>query len=106
TVCVGEGQLPTDLFSGENFQCNYDNYYVRNGRLNVTLQCAREGLSGSVPMTVSGTFEENSLEYERDLRSVLASDGDVQIRSRVTARRTGACTRESDGGNQSNSTAG
>jgi hypothetical protein len=103
SVCVGAGQqVPTAAFSGENYRCNYDNYYVRNGRINVTMQCARDDLEGAVPMTADGTFEENSFEYNRNLRTVLTTDGDVEITTRVTARRTGECAPEPEDGNQSN----
>lgn len=95
TVCVAEGRPPTALFSGEDYRCRYDNYYVRNGRLNVTMQCTREGLSGGIPMAVDGRFEEETLEYTRDLNSVLAGGGDVRVSARVTGRHTGACPPES-----------
>ena len=101
-VCVAEGQAPSTLFSGEGYQCRTDNFYLRGGRINVTMQCAREGLSGSIPMTVDGDFEAESLEYTRELRTVLATDGDVQITTRVTGRRTGECPPEPEGDNQTN----
>jgi hypothetical protein len=107
TVCVGAGQqLPTAAFSGENYRCNYENYYVRNGRINVTMQCVRDDLSGGIPMTVDGSFEENSITYTRNLRTVLATDGDVEITARVTARRTGECAPEPADGNQANAATG
>jgi hypothetical protein len=106
TVCVGSGQAPTDLFSGVDYRCNYDSYYARNGRINVTMQCARDGLSGGVPMTASGTFTQDSLQYDRELSTVLSTDGDVRIAARVTGRRTGQCAPETEGGNQSNGQAG
>lgn len=105
-ICVADGRPPATLFAGEGYRCNFDNYYLRNGRINVTMQCAREDLSGSVPMTVDGAFEAESLEYERELRTVLATDGDVRIRSRVTGRRTGECPPEAEGDNQANAQEG
>jgi hypothetical protein len=92
-VCVGPGdQLPSAFFAGENFTCTYPTYYVRGGRINLTLNCRREGLSGDIPMTVNGTFTGDSAEYTRNTRTVLVSDGDVEIDARVAARRTGDCT--------------
>lgn len=92
-VCVGPGdQLPTAMFAGAGFTCTYPNYYVRGGRVNVTLHCRREGLSGDIPMTVNGSFQADSIEYTRNLRTSLVSDGDVEINTRVTGRRTGDCT--------------
>lgn len=101
SVCVGSGRPPSAFFAGEGYRCSYDNYYVRNGRLNVTMRCSREGLSGSVSMLADGRFEADSLEYERELSTALSSDGDVRIASRVTGRRTGDCPADGDqGGNQ------
>jgi hypothetical protein len=106
SVCVAAGRPPAELFAGQGYECRYDNYYARNGRLNATLLCRREGLSGNIPITADGTFEADSLEYARDLRSSLAGDGDVQISTRVTGRRTGECTPEAPDTNQSNSADG
>lgn len=93
SLCVAAGgRLPTEMFSGDGFACGYGNYYVRNGRANVTLNCRREGLTGEIPMTVDGTFGADSIALHRNLRTVLTSDGDVEIDADVTGRRTGACT--------------
>jgi len=92
-VCVGAGdRLASELFSGGGYRCTYPTYYVRNGRLNLTLNCRRDGLTGDIPMNVTGTFEANGIEYTRNLRTSLISDGDVEIDARVTGRRTGDCT--------------
>ena len=93
SVCVGAGgRLPATLFAGAGYECDYGNYYVRNGRVNVTMNCLRDGLEGSVPMTVDGSFAARSLDYRRNLRTILVTDGDVEIDARVTGRRTGDCT--------------
>jgi hypothetical protein len=93
SLCVAAGgRLPTEMFSGDGFTCTYGNYYVRNGRANVTVNCRREGLTGEIPMTVDGTFEADSIALHRNLRTVLSGDGDVEIDADVTGRRTGACT--------------
>ena len=103
SVCVPAGsQAPAALFAGPGYDCRYDNYYVRNGRVNVTLQCTREGLAGSNPMSVSGDFADGTLEYDRQMRTVLAGDGDVELTMHVTGRRTGECVPEVEDGNQSN----
>jgi hypothetical protein len=93
SVCVGaETQAPSELFSGAGLDCQRGSYYVRNGRLNVTLNCRREGLIGSIPVTAGGTFQTDTLEYQRSLRTILSGNGDVAIDTRVTGRRTGDCT--------------
>jgi hypothetical protein len=93
SLCVAPGaRMPSELFSGEGFTCSYATYYVRNGHASATLNCRRAGLSGDIPMTVDGTFEADRISLHRNLRTVLAGDGDVQIEADVTGRRTGACT--------------
>ena len=106
SVCLGAGRPPPELFAGQGYDCTYDSYYARNGRLNVTMICRREGLSGNIPTTADGRFEADSMEYTRDIRTALAGDGDVQITSRVTGRRTGDCTPEAPAGNESGNSAG
>jgi hypothetical protein len=93
SVCVAPGgQLPTALFSGDDFTCSYGSYYVRNGNANVTLTCQRHGLTGNILMTVDGSFGADRINLHRNLRTTLTTDGDVQIEADVTGRRTGACT--------------
>jgi uncharacterized protein DUF3617 len=92
-LCVTPGaRLPTELFSGEGFTCSYGTYYARAGRVNLTLNCRREGLSGDIPMTVDGTFTADSITLHRNLRTILSTEGDVEIDADITGRRTGACT--------------
>ena len=90
-VCVGEGRPPTALFAEEGYQCEYDDYEVREGRITVTMQCAREGLSGPVSITARGSFADNSLRYSREVQTDRNTDGHLQINSGVTARHAGEC---------------
>jgi hypothetical protein len=102
-LCVAPGaRLPTELFSGEGFTCTYGTYYARAGRVNLTLNCRREGLSGEIPMTVDGTFTADSITLHRNLRTILSSEGDVEIDADITGHRTGACTPAPAGGESQN----
>lgn len=93
SLCVAAGgRLPTLLFSGEGFTCTYSTYYARGGHANVSLYCHRRGLSGDIPMTVDGTFTADSINLHRNLRTILATDGDVEIDADINGHRTGACT--------------
>jgi hypothetical protein len=92
SVCVAPGgRLPTALFSGDDFTCRYDSYYVRNGNANATLSCERHGLTGNIMVAADGTFGADRINLHRNVRTVLTTDGDVQIDADVTGRRTGAC---------------
>jgi hypothetical protein len=94
SVCVTDGaKLPPDLFADEGFACeNAGNAFASGGTLNLNLRCRRPGLSGSVGYSVSGSFEEDSFEVDRQLATQLSTDGDVVVSSRVQGRRTGECT--------------
>ena len=54
---------------------------------------------GSVALTVSGTYGEDSFEATRNLRSAFVGQGDVVADARLTGRRTGDCTPAPEGGN-------
>jgi hypothetical protein len=99
SLCVGaDRQIQTAFFAGEGYRCTYGTYYVRNGRVNLTLGCTREGLPGNITMAAEGTYQADSVEFRRNMRTILVSDGDVEIDSRVTGRRTGDCTPAADDG--------
>jgi hypothetical protein len=54
-LCVGEGEAAKPspaLFVGADYDCTYDNFYMRNGRLSAQMQCSKEGLTGNIGMTV------------------------------------------------------
>lgn len=92
SVCVRDGhQMPSAFFAGEGYRCTYGTYYARNGRLNVTLSCRRDGLQGGLTMSAEGTYQGDTAEYRRNLRTNLTTEGDAVIDYRVTARRTGDC---------------
>lgn len=96
-ICVGEGDRPpTELFAGEAYDCEYSNYYARNGRMNLTLNCSLEGASGNIAMAVEGTFAGDSFEVSRDITTYLTGQGDVRTKANVTGRRVGECPAEAE----------
>jgi hypothetical protein len=99
SLCVAAGhELQTAFFSGEGYRCSYGTYYVRNGRVNVTLACTRTGLIGNITMAAEGSFQANGVQFRRNMRTLLTSDGDVETDTRVTGRRTGDCTPDANEG--------
>ena len=93
--CVGAEEVKkpaAELFGGENGgDCQYRNFYMARGRLNASLSCTPEGLSGSVLTTVDGTFTADSLDATSTVETYLASSGDVRISTKVTGHRVGEC---------------
>lgn len=99
-ACVAaDTRPPTAFFAGDGYACEYGAYYVRNSRINVTLACTRDGLSGSIPISAEGRITADGVEFTRTVRTVLAGDGDVEIAATVTGRRTGDCAPDAAGGN-------
>jgi hypothetical protein len=103
SLCVAAGQeLRTAFFAGEGHRCNYGTYYVRNGRVNLTMSCTREGVDGTITMAAEGTFQADSVEFRRNSNLTLTAGGTVAAEARVTGRRTGDCTPEADEGESHN----
>ncbi len=100
SICIApaEAKKPNPkLFAGEKNECSYGNFYMSGGTLNATLQCTRPGLEGQLLVTVYGDYEADSFETTLDLSTHLATDGDVNLTSKVTGRRTGECTAPATG---------
>lgn len=107
SICLGAGdRLPAAFFAGDGYDCSYGTYYVRNGRVNVTMDCRREGLDGMIAIVAEGRSESGTAEFTRNTRTALSTDGDVEIAARVTGRRVGECTPGGEAGNQGEAQAG
>lgn len=92
-ACVGAGaQAPTMLFAEPGYDCHYDTYYARGGYINANLRCQKSGLSGSIGISINGTYTADRIDYTRQLLTQLSTDGDVAIDWHVTGHRAGACT--------------
>lgn len=99
TVCVDADRPPEAFFAGDGFECGDGSYYVRNGRMSVTLACRREGLSGQIPVSAEGRFTGDTVAFERNIRTILSTEGDVELTQRVTGRRTGDCAPDASSDN-------
>jgi hypothetical protein len=94
-----------ELFAGAGYECKYKTDYIRNGRINASITCERDALEGEIMMTVQGTYKGDSFEGTVDAVSYLSGEGDFQMSSRMSGRRTApACAPEGDkdkaGGNK------
>jgi hypothetical protein len=89
--CVAEadGKKPQPaLFAGRGYSCQYGNFYMSSGTLNAQLNCRREGLAGEVRMTVDGSYTADTIEANQSISTFLSGNGDVNIQSKLTGRRT------------------
>jgi hypothetical protein len=98
SVCVTAAQAKEPpaalLAAGDAYDCRYDNNYISGGSLSASLACTRKGLTGEVRMTLDGSYTADTLTANQSLSTFLSGEGDVNIVSKITARRTGECTAE------------
>jgi hypothetical protein len=101
SVCVpAGGAIVPDLFADEGMNCQVGSSdYVRGGTINLTLRCTRPGTEGNINYALSGTFDAESFQADRELTSLFVGEGDVMIYTRVQGRRTGECTPGAPAGN-------
>jgi hypothetical protein len=96
SVCLTEADVknpPASLLAGSDaYRCRSNNMYVSGGTLNTSLECSRKGLNGVVRMSIAGSYTADTIEADQDLSTFLTGDGDANITSKLTARRTGECT--------------
>ena len=92
-ACVGaDGEAPPEMFAAKGDVCKSENAYVRNGRMNLTLSCKREGISGNIMTEVSGSFTADSIKGAATTISSISGSGDYELRQDFTARRVGECS--------------
>lgn len=92
--CVSEADAkkpPAALFVPEGFKCDYRDNYMHGGRINLTLQCTRAGLSGDIPIAISGSYTAEGIDATSIAETRLSGDGDVRMEAKLTGRRTGPC---------------
>jgi len=92
-ICVPEAERstpPPELFAGEGYECDYKNNYIRNGRINASINCTREGVTGDIMMTVDGSYKADSLEGTVTTTTYLPGAGDFQMDRKLTGRKTAA----------------
>ena len=94
SVCIAEADAKKPqaaLFAREGFECTNRDIYMSNGRINATLACKRAGLSGDIAMLVNGTYTADTIEGTAVTETSLTGQGDVNIASKLTGKRTGEC---------------
>jgi hypothetical protein len=84
-----EDKPPPEMFAGAGYKCDYKDHYMREGRINVSLDCERDALEGHILMTVEGTYKGDSFQGTANANSFLSGDGDFAMSSKVSGRRTG-----------------
>ena len=91
-ACVAaDGAIDPAMFAEGKDSCKQDNAYVRDGRLNVTLNCQRPG-NGGVMQLANGTFKSaDAFEAEVLTSTYFSGTGDYAMTRALTAKRVGDC---------------
>ena len=90
--CVREGPvIDVALFAEGSDKCTPSNSYTRAGRINMQTECKREGESGPVMQTITGTSTADGFEGEISSSTYLSGVGDYSMVRTVTGRRIGEC---------------
>jgi hypothetical protein len=90
--CIQQGPvIDMALFAEGSDECKPSNSYARGGRINIQMQCAREGDPGKVMQTVTGTSTAETFEGEISTSTYLAGFGDYSMIRTVKGRRVGEC---------------
>lgn len=91
-ACIAaDGTIDPALFAEDGDSCTAKNPYVRNGRIGLDLTCQREGTSGEVRQSVSGSFKADTLDAEVSTTTYLSGAGDYAMTRTVKAKRVGEC---------------
>lgn len=93
TSCVAEADKatpPPELFAGPGYTCKYRSSYIRNGRINASLDCTREGIKGQLMLSVDGSYTGTGFEGTVQTTTYLPGNGDFASMRKITGRRIGA----------------
>jgi hypothetical protein len=92
-LCVAEADKatpPPELFAGPGYACKYKNSYVRNGRINASLDCTREGIVGQLMLSIDGSYTGTSFEGNVQTTTYLPGRGDFASMRKISGRKIGA----------------
>jgi len=91
--CVGADGTPApELFAAKGDVCTPQNPYIRNGRMNLSLNCTRKGTPGRIMAEVNGSFTADALTGTASTTSFIQGPGDYELKADVKGRRVGECT--------------
>ena len=94
-ACVRQGPaIDLALFAEGSDKCTPTNTYARGGRLNIQMQCKREGEAGPVMQTMTGTSTADGFEGDISTSTYLTGFGDYSMTRKVTGKRVGDCTED------------
>ena len=93
-TCLTEADVKRpkeDFFAGESNDCRYDHFTMSGGKIDAALRCDAKS-SGTMTMTINGTYSSDSYEATMAMDMSRGSEGGMKIRSRSESHRVGECT--------------
>jgi uncharacterized protein DUF3617 len=96
-ISAEEAKRPSGrFFTGkEPENCRYDRFSMGGGKIDAVMRCESKP-SGSMTMTVSGTYTPDSSTTSADMSMSGGGQGGMRIKSVTENRRIGACTGKPD----------
>ena len=92
-TCLTEADVrrpKEDFFSGESNDCRYDHFTMSGGKIDAALRCDAKS-SGTMAMTINGTYSSDSYEATMAMDMSRGSEGSMKIRSHSESHRVGEC---------------
>lgn len=92
-ACIAAGgAIDPAAFGNKKDQCRVVTSYVREGTINVQVECTREG-KGDVSQIASGSFSAaDSFDAEVETSTSFTGGGNYTMTRKLSAKRVGECT--------------
>lgn len=85
--CVGaDGTPPAAMLATKGDQCAVADPYIRNGRMNLTLDCTRKG-QGKVMSTLNGSYTADGFTGTLTATSTFSGSGDYRLVEEISGRK-------------------
>ncbi len=83
------------LAAQKNSNCTYQDFSMKNGRMNGTMTCSGGQVPGKMAMKMSGTYGPESYDMTMQMNASDMPGGmTMTVNARTLGRRTGECTGE------------
>lgn len=82
---------PGFLAGADNDECAYDRFSMSGGKIDAALKCAGTGNGQRGEFEMTGSYSKDSYQMEMQMVISAPDTGNMAMRARTTARRTGDC---------------
>ena len=94
-TCLTEADVKKpkeDFFAGRSKNCRYDHFTMSGGAIDAQMNCAAADGSGTMTMTMNGTYSSDSYEATMSMTSSGGGRmGGMKMKSHTESHRVGAC---------------